>query len=377
MTNKEAGCLVKIPTELLGKEVAVKRIDSELREYFAADTGIARASLINLAVYSESVEKVNRNTEIIQELTREHACRALLIVSQPEGEMAVRAWVQAHCNIDSSGGKAVCSEQVSFLLCGSSADMVRNIVFAHLDADLPLIFWWQGELSEVFEERLFSRIGRLIVDSRDWVDPAVQFLRLASAAQEGEATYILHDIAYTQSNQLREAVALCFDDPAALAQVSALEKVEISYRAGQRMTAVWLVAWLANRLRAELNPAVSDGESYVFESGMGRQQVLKVGLTEQTEAELSEAEMPGSAILKVSLLAAEGGARFDIVRSDDGQGSGFWHLRRSIPGCAETSELWPIRSFGDVGLVGEILMRAGQNRMMIELLSQVRSLLTV
>lgn len=383
MTNKEADCLAKIPTELLGKEVELKRIDSELREYFAADTGIARASLINLAVYSESVDRVNRNTQIIQELTREHACRALLIVSQPEGEMEARAWVQAHCNIDSSGGKAVCSEQVSFLLCGSSADMVRNIVFAHLDADLPLIFWWQGELSEVFEERLFSRIGRLIVDSRDWVDPAVQFLRLATAAKEAEATYILHDIAYTQSNQLREAVALCFADPAALGQVTALEKVEITYSAGQRMTVVWLMAWLANRLRAELNPALSDRESYVFESGMARQQVLKIGLTEIGEAGMADTDLPDAtaapapAILQVSLLAAAGGARFDIVRSDDGQGSGFWHLRRSIPNCAETTELWPIRSSGKVGLVGEILMRAGQNRMMIELLPQVRALLRV
>lgn len=375
MVNKKSENLAKIPTDLLGKEVPVKRIDSELREYFAADTGIARASLINLAIYSESVERMSRNTEIIQELTREHACRALLIVSQPEGEMEVRSWVQAHCNIDNSGGKAVCSEQVSFLLGGSSSDLVRNIVFAHLDADLPLVFWWQGELSQAFEERLFSSISRLVVDSRDWADPAVQFSRLASAAREEEASYVLHDIAYTQSNQLREAVVLCFDDSAALEQINFLEKLEITYTTGQRMTVIWLVAWLTNRLKLELNPGLSDTETFVFDSSSGSPRAVKICLTESV-AQIKDAPT-APAILKVTLMAAEDRAHFVMQRSDDGQGAGFWHLKRSIPGGVETSDLWPIRSFGDVGLVGEILMRAGSNRMMIELLPQVRALLTV
>lgn len=372
--KKEAGCLANINTDLLGKEVPVKQIDSELREFFASDTGIARASLMNLAIYSESVDRVERNTGIIQELTREHACRALLIVSQPEGEREVRSWVQAHCNIGSGGEKAVCSEQVSFLLCGSSADLVRNIVFAHLDADLPLIFWWQGELSEVFEERLYSRINRLIVDSRQWADPAAQFLRLAMAVQSDGADYVTHDLAFTQSNQLREAVALCFDEPVALEQVETLSKAEICYSSGHRMTAVWLVAWLANRLKLELKPGQSSEELYAFECSGGRNEGFQISLEEK---DVAEEECKTPPIVRVTLLAGEEGGRFDIIRSDDGQGDVFWSLKRAIPGRPESSDLWPIRSFGDVGLVGEILMRAGSNRMMEELLPQVRALLTM
>lgn len=373
--NKEAGCLAKIDIESLGKEVPVKQIDSELREIFASDTGIARASLMNLAIYSESVDQVGRNTEIIQELTREHACRALLIVSQPEGDREVRSWVQAHCNIGSGGEKAVCSEQVSFLLCGSSANLVRNIVFAHLDADLPLIYWWQGELSEVFEERLYSRIDRLIVDSRQWADPAAQFLRLAMATQSDGAEYIVHDLAFTQSNQLREAVALCFDEPAALGEVAALSKAEICYSRGHRMTAIWLIAWLANRLNLEFKPGRSSEDVYIFERHGGRSEVFQVSLEENEAAEAVDDKTP--AIVRVALSAGEEGGRFDIIRSDDGQGDVYWRLKRAIPGRAQTSDLWPIRSFGDVGLVNEILMRAGRNRMMDELLPQVRSLMTI
>ena len=392
--NKEAGSLVKDCAEFLGKEVSVKQIDRELREIFASDKGIARASLTNLAIYNEEGNQANRNTGIIQDLTREHACRALLVVSQPVGEREVRAWVQAHCNIGSGGEKAVCSEQVSFLLCGSSADLVRNIVFAHLDSDLPLIFWWQGELSEVFEDRLYSRIDRLIVDSRDWAEPAAQFLRLVAAVKGSGASYVMHDLAYTQSNQLREAVAVCFDEPAAQKVIETLSKVEICYATGQRMTAVWLMAWLANRLKLELNTLRSSRDAYAFErSGSQhgnevRSESFQICLEEDGKTKGAsescedasggaKADIQPSPILRVSLLAGKDGARFDIVRSDDGQGNVFWRLGREIPGWSESYELWPTRSFGDVDLVHEILMRAGQNRLMNELLPLVRSLLGV
>lgn len=373
--SKEAGGLAQMNTDLLGKEVSVKQIDRELREFFASDTGYARASLMNLAIYSESEERVGRNTEIIQELTREHACRALLIVSQTGGERKIQSWVQAHCNIGSGGEKAVCSEQVTFLLSGSSSDLVRNIVFAHLDADLPLIFWWQGELSEVFEDRLYSRIDRLIVDSRGWADPAAQFLRLSTARKDDGARYVIHDMAYTQSNQLREAVVICFDEPAALEEVNALSEAEICYSGGQRMTAVWLAAWLANRLGVELNSSQSSESCFTFERSAGSHKTFQITLSEDEGGEDGDCSSPP--ISKVSMRTGEEGAHFDIIRSEDGKGSIFWTLNRAIPGRPETSDLWPIRGVGDVGLVSEILMRAGRNRVMDELLPSVRSLLTL
>ncbi len=373
--SKKADCLAEMSTDSLGMEVPVKQIDSALREFFAADEGIARASLMNLAIYSESVDKVGKNTEIIQELTRENACRALLIVSQPEGNREVHAWVQAHCNINSGGEKAVCSEQVSFLLCGSSADLVRNIVFTHLDTDLPLIFWWQGELSEVFEDRLYSRIDRLIVDSRSWADPAAQFLRLVAAVDDHNASYVMHDLAYTQSNQLREAVAICFDDPAALKEVKILSEAEICFSEGHQMTAIWLAAWLAHRLGAELNTGQSGSGCYIFERQGKASGGIKIRLVADEVSRAADNFL--TPISRVSLWVGNEGARFDITRYSDGQSSALWSLKRAMPGRPETSDLWPIRSFGDVGLVSEILRRAGRNRVMDELLPLVRALLAI
>ena len=43
--------------------------------------------------------------------------------------------------------------------------MIPNIVFAHLDSDLPLYLWWQGDLTQNFDERFYSVMDLLFVDS--------------------------------------------------------------------------------------------------------------------------------------------------------------------------------------------------------------------
>jgi len=213
------------------------------------------------------------------------------------------------------------------------------------------------------------------VDSRDWAEPAAQFLRLTTAEKDDGSSYVIHDMAYTQSNQLREAVALCFDEPAALKELDVLSKAEICYSSGHHMTAVWLAAWLANRLDLKLNPAQSSGKEYTFERNGDRGGTFQICLEESDVSEGGDVKIPP--IVRVTLRAGKEGARFDFIRSDDGKGSVFWRLERAIPGRPETSDLWPIRSYGDVGLVNEILMRAGRNRMMDDLLPLVRSLLTL
>src|SRR5690606_34130559 len=83
--------------------------------------GIARASLINLALYNENQEELERDASVLAELTSEAACRSLLISTETRHpELSARAWIQAHCQINRNGEKSVCSEQISFFLTGNS-----------------------------------------------------------------------------------------------------------------------------------------------------------------------------------------------------------------------------------------------------------------
>jgi hypothetical protein len=80
----------------------------------------------------------------------------------------VRAWITAHCQLGDGGNRHICSEQLAFLVRGCGHNVVANTLFAHVDSDLPLTLWWQGEFSGNWEPYLFTEIDRLMIDSSEW-----------------------------------------------------------------------------------------------------------------------------------------------------------------------------------------------------------------
>src|SRR6266850_1830604 len=135
----------------LGLAVEINKIDKELKKLWAESAGaVTRASLI---------------TKIAQN----HACRAIVIGANPAAkENRVEAWISAHCHVSKAGGKQICSEQLSFLLEGPCTSLLPSIVFSHLDSDLPLHLWWQGEFHDPMDPQLWAWVDRLIYDSHDW-----------------------------------------------------------------------------------------------------------------------------------------------------------------------------------------------------------------
>lgn len=359
----------------LGKEVPVGEVDTELKAFFAADAeGITRASLMNFAIYTEAdVETGLQNSEIIRLLTEETACRAILIISphtNDGGEKGVRAWIDAHCNLGPGGKKAVCTEQVAFVLSGANTAMVNNTLFAHLDSDLPLVFWWRGELSPVFGDRLYSRIERFLFDSRDWSSPGVQFTRLVEAMDDDSADFVAHDLSYTSGAPVRRAIVNAFNDPRAKAAAPSLSRVTITHGPGHRMVALWLIAWIAERLNAELNESASGGERFVFDRHLSR-----FGAAVQMVFELTEAGecIHDAAITEVRMTDDEENAAITVSRATT---AGFWKVHLDVPGCQNTvEELLPARPRQKSDLIAEILMRAGKNRSMLSVLPTLRAML--
>ena len=363
-------------SEQLGKPVPLGSIDSELRAMFVEDEGMSRASLTNLAVYNEDPEALPRNSDIVRQLTREHACRSLLIISEPGGERGARAWIQAHCNLSNTGGKARCSEQVAFHLTGGGSNLVRNTVFAHLDSDLPLVFWWQGELSDVFEERLYSRIDRFVFDSRQWHRPETQFLRLNAAIGDEGARFIPHDLSYTRGSRVRAAIMSCFNEPRARAIIPNLDRIVVRHRPGHRMTALWIAAWIAGRLgcafdRRSENDA-GKSERFHFQRGSSGQSPLNIDLQLIDLSECATEPGEAAALAEVELHAGDDFS-FAIERRADAE---FWKLCIRHSDCHPIEELIPARPCGDAALVNEVLSRAGQNRAMRDLLPLLRQLLS-
>src|SRR6201993_4708063 len=121
-------------TYSLGVPVPVGKIDHELKKLWQESEGAAtRASLMNLAVYSEEPGSLNNNTQLMARITENHACRAIVIEADCNAEDdGVDAWISAHCHVSGAGSKQVCSEQISFRLNGGGADDRPHIRFSNM-----------------------------------------------------------------------------------------------------------------------------------------------------------------------------------------------------------------------------------------------------
>lgn len=321
----------------LGQETPVSSIASSLRALWASNEAMTKASLINFAVYSEQPGSLEKNTSLIEAVTREHACRAILIDAQPsEAEATVRAWITAHCQLSGAGGKSVCSEQVAFALSGRLRDALRNVVFAHLESDLPLVFFWQGDFSDQWEPHLYRRIDRLVVDSTTWSDPAEQVQRLRTAWRDSGARFVVLDVAWMRIFPFRQALAGAFDTALAKANLCQLSALTITHAPGHRVTATLFASWIAYKAGWSLDPA----ERILVEDGV---------------APLSRLELTGEADCRIT-ITREPGAR-------------FLHVRVKAGGV-EATQVSPVGSDDLATLVSERLSRGGNTPLYFKLWRQ-------
>lgn len=335
-------------------EVPVGAIDQELRKLWEQDQARTNASLMNLVVYSEKPGALLENSAIVRDLTREHACRAILVeIDRRETLAGIRAWITAHCHL-AHGQKTVCCEQIAFYLTGVVTGRFRNTVFAHLNSDLPLVFWWQGELSDLLTERLVAVIDRLIVDSSCWANPGASFERIAKAARSN-SDLILQDHEWTRSWQFRVGLAGLFEDAAAQQMLPDIDRVEITHHPAHRNCALQLLAWLAEQSGWR---DAEDG-THGFRSRGGR--AIRVELCEDHDSP------------PVSYLALRAGERCARVL----QSSGATHVERCFesPGY-RISSFAPTDPASPGELVGLQLARAGRNSLFRKILPRFRVLLS-
>ncbi len=338
----------------LGIEVPVASIDRELRKLWEQDDARTNASLMNLVVYSEKPGALIENSEIIRELTREHACRAILVgIDRHEPKPTLRAWITAHCHL-ADGRKSVCCEQIAFHLTGRVTGRFRNTVFAHLNSDLPLVFWWQGELSDILTERLVSVMDRLVIDSSTWADPAASFKRIEEASQANQ-DLVIQDHAWSRSWQFRVGIASLFDDPAAQTALPEIREIEITYHPDHRNTALQVLAWLA--VQAGWKDRKS-ADPVAFESSAG----VPISVTMHADS----ASPPLSSLI----------IRAGQVTVKVSQKPGATHVERQIqtPSFQATS-LSPADPTSPAELVAVQLSRGGKNSLYQKILPRFRAML--
>ena len=346
-------------TYSLGLPVEVSKIDQELKKLWQESEGAAsRASLINLAVYSEDAGSLSKNTQLMANITENHACRAIVIEADcGADDDLVSAWISAHCHVSSVGGKQVCSEQISFLLKGGCTTQLPSIILSNLDSDLPLYLWWQEELREPIDSQLWTWVDRVIYDSHGWSDFRSQTRLLEVMQEEGNQRIVLCDLNWTRLDNLRFALAQFFDHPASHHRLAKISKVRIYFAPGFRSTAVLFVGWLGAQLNWHIDEVKSSGE-------------LRFTRASRQHIDVDLRERNGEPVHEIALTS--GDVEFRVTYAHCGD---LLEVSRIHNDENRVPQLMPAGNNDPVGLISEELIRGGPHRVYLNALNCVRDLL--
>ncbi len=342
-----------------GLPVEIGQIDRALKKLWEqGDEKMTRASLVNLAVYSEAPNSLAENTQIVAQITEDHACRAIVIAADPSAkEPRIEAWIAAHCHVSRAGSKQVCSEQLSFSLAGSFAKLLPNIVFSHLDSDLPFYLWWRGEFPDPIDPQLWSWVDRLIFDSQPWSEFETQMRLVETAQADAGRRMVLCDLNWARLVHWRLALAQFFDCGAMHDELAQIERVEIDFAPEYRSTALLMIGWLAAQLGWMLQE-VADEMTLSFSDCAG--ELISVALR----------EIAGEPINRCSLHC--GTTEFRVA-----QNSAAETLIASvqIDGAERKHQFMPAGRNDPVALMSEELLRGGPHRVYLRAVQIVRELL--
>jgi glucose-6-phosphate dehydrogenase assembly protein OpcA len=342
----------------LGIPVEVGDIDSELKKLWAESAeSMTRASLVNLAVYSQDPDSLQKNTQLIARITKDHACRALVIAAHCGAkESRVQAWISAHCHVSGAGSKQICSEQLSFLLEGDCANLLPSIVFSHLDSDLPLYLWWQDEFQDPMDPQLWAWVDRLIYDSQTWDDFDTQMRLVETAEREANQRIVLCDLNWTRLDKVRYAIAQFFDHPASHHHFAKIETIRIDYAAGYRSTALLLAGWLGAQLGWRAEETKNAGRiQFVDEQG----RTIEIELREHGREPID----------RVVLRSA--GIEFGVAQAKCGDLLEVW---RGGKNETPVPQMMPAQRNDPVSLMDQELMRGGLHRVYLHAINCVRHL---
>ena len=215
-------------------------------------------------------------------------------------------------------------------------------------------------LSGRFNERLYSLIDRLVVDSSEWDDLSGQFLLIDRAMKE--SGLVVQDLAWTRIYYYRLAVAGLFDEPVAIAALESVKSLKVVINPKHRASGLQLVAWVAVQAGWRLGRDLVVGDSknsFQFEKSSG--DLVDVSLIEKVDS------------APLSLLEMNAG-EVNIYISRD-IGANLLRQVLKVNGRAVVDRHTPADHDDSGELVAEQLSRGGKNSLFAKVLPQFIQLL--
>ena len=324
---------------------------------------LARASVLNLLVYSEREVHARRAARTVSDLALRHPSRAVIVLGDRARE-GVDASVELHCHVpQGDGAQPVLYEQIFARVRGDFDERVASVVIPLLVPDLPVFLWWTGTPPSDARhlDDLVGLAHRLIVDSADFARADRTLPEIASLSR-------LHvgitDLNWARLTHWRELVAQFFDVPAWSPFLDGITGIRIGFavdmdgRDIHPSQALLFIGWLASRLgwrpQGALAPSEAGGLLFGIARGDGTPMMVRV--RPRFERGLEEGDVSG-----IRLQAQREGrlAEFVVKRQPDPR-----HQTSTVlmNGEKRWERTVPLPSPAIVELIGEELAILGSDR---------------
>jgi glucose-6-phosphate dehydrogenase assembly protein OpcA len=230
---------------------AVEKDLAALWESETKDAGLHRVYTTNLVAYASNPGEASLVEKTLVELVGRHPGRYILIHPAAGAmEMPLKYDVSGHCLFRAEKGKMVCCDLVKL---EAQKDVIENLygfAFSLLMTDLPVEFWWPGDLpdSGIFFERMAYQSDRVWMDSSNFSRAVTTLSHLAASWNIRYPNTMLGDLNWIRIRRWRSLIAELFDGEWSRF-LKEIRSVTIEYGEGTQPTRCFLLTcWLAVQL---------------------------------------------------------------------------------------------------------------------------------
>jgi len=317
---------------------------------------LARASVLNLVVYSEREVHARRAARTVADLALRHPSRAIVLLGDRD-RSGVVASVQLHCHVpQSDGAQPVLYEQIMARVRGDFDERVASVVIPLLVPDLPVFLWWTGTPPRDARhlDDLVALADRFIIDSADFARPDHTLPEVARLARHRVA---ITDLNWARLTHWRELIAQFFDVPAwrpfldGVTGIRAGFAVDMDGRDIHPSQALLLLGWLSSRLGWRPVEALAPAEAggLLFRMGRADGAPIMVRLRPRFERGLDAGDVSG---IRIQATHAREAAEFVIKRAPDERHATATAI---IGGVVRSERVVPLPALGIRELLGEEL----------------------
>lgn len=250
------------------RKVDLRRVEQELSALRQSEmTGgvlVLRACTRTLVIFCGQGQAPADFETTIAQIVSTNPARVIMIAAPQPGEPWIETYISCY-HMGQGAARRQMGEEIDFYPRGAQYDSLPSAILGLRVSGLPFGLYWraQPDLDDPLFRALVSEADQILFDSARFTARAERVNNTIARLRLTWPQISLGDVNWQRIRPWRELIAQFFDDPASLAFLDQLARVQIEYSAGlngNQSAAILMMAWLASSLGWRVVPGSYERE---------------------------------------------------------------------------------------------------------------------